>query len=364
MVLFAEDPGAANYLAPLPLALRLAGHEVQLYATGPAVDYLTSNSVDFEHYAHNLPMGDGEPALLIVGTSENRSTPAFENILVAKKLGITTVGVVDHFANASYRFRGLTDDPLAYAPNHILVPDNSTLQEFVRLGFPKQRIHLCGHPHYDEVRTRFAALERKGRQQIRKEVLPVAGFDKQVMVFVAEISRGYEANAFKLAPDYTLRGTGEWNDRTTIVMEELLLGLKQTRRDPYLVLRLHPKNKLADFGRLAEEFDFLSEGGSPLPLVYAADQIVGMTSMLMLEAALMLRPTLAVLPRRTESNWLPTISAGITDFASTREELVKALAASLPPSKKLRPQVEALFPRNSTRHVVAVLTQIAMSSLA
>lgn len=83
------------------------------------------------------------------------------------------------------------------------------------------------------------------------------------------------------------------------------------------------------------EFDFISSGGSPLELIYAADLVVGLTSMLLLEAALLGKPTLSIVPRRGEMDFLPTIRMGITPCVTTREQLSSALAGLL----QDRPQI-------------------------
>jgi hypothetical protein len=54
-----------------------------------------------------------------------------------------------------------------------------------------------------------------------------------------------------------------------------------------------------------------------------------MNSILLLEAALMGRPTLSILPRAVEAKSLATIQAGLTACVTTREQLRAALPGFL-----------------------------------
>jgi hypothetical protein len=83
--------------------------------------------------------------------------------------------------------------------------------------------------------------------------------------------------------------------------------------------------KSGDLAALESEFDLVSFGGSAVEIAWVADLVVGMTSMLMVEAALMGRSTLAVLPRDQEKSWLPTIRMGLTRCVTERRELRQEL---------------------------------------
>jgi hypothetical protein len=91
------------------------------------------------------------------------------------------------------------------------------------------------------------------------------------------------------------------------------------------VLRVHPKNTVSDFAEYQPELDMISQGGSPLELIYASDLVVGMTSMLLTEAVLMGKKTLSIIPDITEKDWLPSVRNGITPCVTTRNDLRGAL---------------------------------------
>ena len=118
------------------------------------------------------------------------------------------------------------------------------------------------------------------------------------------------------------------------------------------MLRLHPKNAPSDFVAHFAAFNSVSKTEPALTLLHAADAVVGMTSMLMIEAALLNRPTLAIFPRAEEVQWLPTIAAGITSYATDRAGIAKQLDRLI---SDLRPPdaavVDKLFPPGALERV-------------
>ena len=330
-LLFAEDPGAANYCLGLPEALAARGIDSVLAAAGEAVRYLKDRDVTAQRLGDDAreALRGLRPNLVAAGTAENPHTLGLRLIAEARRIGTPSVGLVDSLANAAFRFRGPGRDPLGYAPDHLVVPDENTGTAYRDLGYPSENITVCGHPHYDRMVRRSAELAREGREAIRRTVLPRAPLDRPVVVFAAELSCGLDPGQYRKSAAYTLQGAGAATGRTEIVMEELLMASEKLARRPYLVLRLHPKNDVADFGPLAGEFDALSAGGDPSRLVYASDLVVGMTSMLLAEAALMGVPTLSVVPREAERAWLPSVVSDAIRCAWSREGVERALAGML-----------------------------------
>jgi len=329
ILIFVEDPGAANGFVDLPDTLKAEGITASMLATGHAVDYLQSMGSDF----HQLdPSATAEtlldawtPKMVLVGTAENKETLGLKLIEEARRRGVPSTGFVDSPANTEYRFRGTGVDPLGFAPDFLLVPDPLTAKQFEALGHPPDRIETSGHPYFDRVRAQGQKLERRGRDSVRADVLPEALIGRLVVVFLAEISDGLNPDEFRRSPNYTLQGRGQSDERTLIVLEEVLDALSAMTPKPYIVLRLHPKNTEDEFAPYSAEIDCLSQSGSADEVVFAADLVVGMTTTLLFEAALMGRPTLSVTPRSSESEWLSSIGLGITPAVHTREALKESL---------------------------------------
>jgi hypothetical protein len=325
ILFYAEDPGAANYIVHLPAVCKERGLLSVVLAAGRAKEFFKEHGVPFEDISGlKTPLGILQklaPNLIVVGTSENPGSPGLKFVEEGRSEGIPTVGVVDAFMNASYRFRGYTDDAMTYVPNWLIVPDEWTKREFVDLGFPEERAVVCGHPQYDFVRKKADELERRDKKALRSRFFPEAPEGKLVAVFAAEISDGLNPEQFLLSKEYTLFGRGGSQKRTDIVVEELLKAIALLPERPYLVLRLHPKNELGEFAKYTEEFDQISREQPVLDMIFASDGVIGMTSMLLLEAAILGRPTFSIVPKKEERDWLPTIRAGLTVCASTRDEI-------------------------------------------
>lgn len=325
IVIFVEDPGAANYALPLVAPLGAA-----LWVAPALLPYLDARGIEPARVLDGpVPPLPSETERLLVGTSENLETAAHALVRQAKARGIPSVGMIDFPANAAARFRGTGTNPLAHAPDWLMVTDDGTARHYEALGFPAEKIGRVGHPHFDTVLALRATLEAEGVAAVRRRLLPNVPEGQKLVVFLSEISGGLDPEQYQKSPDYTLEGRGGRTDRTGIVVEEFLDASAALSPQPYRLLRLHPKNTREEFGPLLGEFDGVSAAGTPLEMVFACDLVCGMTTMLLYEAALLGRPTLAILPRMTEAAWLPTIASGITPAAVTRPALTRLLPTLL-----------------------------------
>ena len=333
ILIFVEDPGAANIVVDLPTTLAGRGLAALTVAAGHALSYLGSLEGSFVAAAPSETAASlidaHAPRLILAGTSENRDTLGLRLIEEARRRGIPSVSVVDMPTSAEYRFRGRGKTPLAFAPDWLLVPDDITLRRFVDLGMAVDRVVDCGHPYFDRMRDAGRALATQGRAAVRARALPDAPSDRPVLVFLAEISDGLVPGAFERGDDYTLSGRGGSNLRTRIVLEEVLDAIALLQPRPYVVLRLHPKNTEREFAAYRRDIDHLSQGGLPHEIMFAADLVVGMTTASLFEAALMGCPTLSVIPRPVERKWQIGIALGIISCVHTREALRETLAGAV-----------------------------------
>lgn len=361
VVIFVEDPGAVNCIAPLAERLRQRGTPLQLYAAGAAVGLLRDRGIAAATLHADDDVLAGDPRLLLTGTSENPISPAFDMIGRARRAGLPSIAIVDSMANSAYRFRGTGDDALAHAPDRLMVPDAATRQAYVDLGFDAAAIDVVGHPNDDRIRELAAGLAAIGREGARAATIR-AGADRFVIVFVSEISDGLDAQQYRRSADYTLAGTGKSDLRTAIVIEELLGAISTLEAEglprPLLVLRRHPKESSADLGELADRFDEISTGGNPHLLIYGADLVLGMSSMLLAEAAQLGRPTLAVLPRGIERDWLAAVRDGLVPAVTDSTGLRDALREHL--SGRGRPVVETPQAADSAvERIIEVIDRMA-----
>ena len=322
---FAEDSGAANAINAINTILRPEKFEVKNWATGAAQLSFLKASIDFcsPPTTGLAGISSGElPDLVIVGTSENPQSIGLEIINQAKKLSISTFGVVDQGMNIENRFRGNDDDPLKYLPKKILVPDEFTRNGFVKIGVDNEKIIVTGYT------TQLLVTEWLAKASASLDPSSAAS-DFLEVIFIAE---GYDRinleNSIK-NEQFTLHGESGSSFRSVIVMEELLRAVKRCDANTKLTVRLHPNSSFDDFKPAIGDFDSIAEEKHPYESVLKADLVVGMTSMLLFEAHLLGLPTLSILPLDREKEWMPNTATGITPVVSTRKELENFLDKAL-----------------------------------
>ena len=363
IMLFAEDPGAVNYIVPIVIALQQQQVSLLLLSAGAATDLFREKGlspivISDEKEAIAL-LHKQSPTFLLTGTSENLDSAGLALIISARNTPTVSVGVIDFNANAAFRFRGRTENPLYFAPDWLLVPDEWTAKTYESIGFLKNKILVVGHPHYDYLITMREKFDSIGRDVIRARLFPEAASNQPVLVFASEISTGLAPEQFRRSVEYTLEGRGKTHGRTEIVVEEFLDAINTLASEelarPYLVLRRHPKETSRDLANYLGEFNSESRGGSPLELIYAADVVVGMSSMLLSEAYALGTPVMSILPRETERDWLALTRMQTIFCAIHREAIQDCLRTLLSTPTYRLPINLAGIPLQVTKRILAFL---------
>ncbi len=326
---FVEDPGAANWFVPLAPALRARGYDLDLCGAGTALAYLAERETpvrDADGASIMQSISEGSYAALLVGTAENPDTLGHRLVDTARACTLPSIGIIDLAVNAAHRFRGNGGRPLEHAPDFLVVPDREAASAFSALGFAVNRIATVGQVHLESILRSAKSISPMRRAKARQFAAPGIPADRPLWVFVSEVGYAFDDPHDASGADFSLRGRGNTHYRTAVVLEELIEVMKELDPAPWLVVRLHPKNKRVEFDLYRSEIQGLSQFGDPVPLIMAADAVVGMTSMLMEEAAALGRPTLSILPRPAERDWLPGLADGKIPVATTREEVRMAVA--------------------------------------
>lgn len=365
ILFYVEDPGAANFAAALPAALAGLGVPSTVLAHASIAEYLARREAP-----HLVVAGDADPARLLAlhaprlvacGTAKNPDTLGLALIKAARAAGVPSAGLVDTRVGAARRFLGRGRDPLGLAPDHLLVPDPWTRQDYVALGFPAGNITVCGHPHNDFLRAKRAELRGLDRAALRRRFFPQAPAERPVVLFACERLDHHDDPELSRTPDYALAGWGDTHARALVVLEEVLDALAGAGLDPWLVLRLHPKNTAAQYARYLPRVQQVSQAEPVCELTFAADRMLGLSSMLLEESLFFGVPTLAVLPRAAERAWLPGIDAGLIPSAANPAELAELLPAFLKGSLPLPDagQLEEYFICDATAQAAAALASLA-----
>ena len=329
VVIYVEDPGAANYLYQLPSVLTQKGIDCCIIADGTAEKFLNERSIDCIPFTSMDSacriLKEHHPALIIVGTSINPDSSGLALIRFANTMNIKTIGAVDTFVSAENRFRGRSDNALAYAPDSLFVPDERTRQAFQKLGYPHSEIKVCGHPQYDNMRCIARDYQTIDANDLKHRLLPNIHENQKVILFASVPKLAAEQNLTDPFSDYTLHGSGKRYSQPEIVIEAFLDAIGTLSPKPYLILRLHPRQAVEDVNGLDRHFNVISSGGKVLDLIHVSDMVAGLPTMLLVEAALLGKPTLAIVTKPPNEILLPTIGSGHTQCVHENKALQDAV---------------------------------------
>ena len=327
---FVEDPGAANAIAAMLPSLA-DGAEVRVLASKGGASWLAALGVAAEVSEGDAAalVDERRPSCVVVGTCEEVESLGLQLVRAARQRGLPSIGVVDGPANVVRRFCGGGGSPLACAPDWIVVPDAATAEAYRALGHPADQVVTMGDPHLARTvaeRPRFAAV---GRRALRERLFPRLDPERPWVLFLAERSDGLDPRQFRRNAEYTLPAPLGEDRRTHIVLAAFLEARRQLEQSPLALLRLHPKEDAAEYSAYGTQLDAVSQAEPALELVFAADLVVGMTTMLMAEAVALGRPALAILPRVGEAAWLPAAVRGLIPIVARQGEIAPALRAGL-----------------------------------
>lgn len=355
VLIHVEDPGAANWIAALIAALE--GHDLHVIAEGAAASYLADRGVATREWPGQTSaaalLDSFRPDAVIAGTAENLESRGLDLIDLARLRDIPSASPIDQAANAAHRFRGRSDDPRRHMPDLLFLPDEAAAQAFRDLDFPEPALAVTGNPHHARLAATVDELAALDSRALRERVAPGSA-GRTLIVFLAEIGYVVNPEGERWQRELSFAGRDGGAARAPRMMEELVDALDVCAIDPFLVLRLHPKNTADEFAATAEAVDLVSQGGDPLPLVYAADLVVGLSGSLLEEAHLMGKRCLSILPHPVERDWLQGLASGAIPAATRREEL----RAMLPDVLAAPPPEAAALRRDATETMLAALNTL------
>ncbi|HEX9880285.1 MAG TPA: hypothetical protein VGB25_08845 [Candidatus Binatia bacterium] len=312
-----QDPGAANVTAPVAarlmgdgktaltvLCLRFAREVFRRFG----VPYRELHDYGLRRQSAAAAariLAAESPDLVVVGTNEEPQSLDRWLTVTAKARGIPVVSILDYWCNYSQRFSGPSgEERFLYLPDLVFVMDEQARDEMISEGFPAEGLFISGHPYLEVCQGQSGRLSEDERGRFRRSLgVPGGG---RLLTFVSETFGWTYDSSYRFKP---VSGSRE---RTIIVLEHLLRAVteivKEKGLEVFILNKLHPKNSLGQFAwiqSLALPFPVRSvKRLDNSTLVQSSDLVVGMTSMFMLEAAVLGVPTLHVVPREIEEGFL------------------------------------------------------------
>lgn len=329
----ANDPGGANAILSVVVALNALGDSVHGILTGPALEMFHRAGISCDDGAV-LSESDLvrkidalKPDLFLAASSIGNSID--KRILRALK-DVPSVYVIDFWSHYGHRFSKVSERDPMHLPTRICVIDERMKREMLGEGFPEERIRVTGNPHFDH----FA-------EDITREKE-----DSSCAVFISQPIR-----KDKKEDGYVNRGFDEFE-----VLEKVIANLPT---DLYLSIRLHPREERDTFNSYLSDRIQIAPEPTLEEALSKAGLVIGMFSPVLMQAAFAGKPTVSFQPGSTGDDPLPTNALGLTQLAKNEEELrsliQKYQERTFPQSKQT---ADNLWPKDATERVVAVIDSL------
>ncbi len=272
LALAAHDPGGAAVLVAAAPALRARGHDLVWLPAGPAARlWREAGEPVPEAIDAAVALAREPPALLLTGTSFH---DGFERALwaAARRLGVPSLAVLDSWTNIERRFASA--DGSLEQPDAFGVMDEATRAQVAAAGWCRARLFVIGQPHLAARTERVRRLRRNRR----------GGADKKIVFFSEPIVEDFGPTA---------RGFTQFEVATLVA--EAFAGLSAAR----LAIKPHPRESEGAWRDwLARTPNARLAAEDTETLLGAADGVLGMTTMVLLEACFAGIPALSLQPGR------------------------------------------------------------------
>lgn len=358
ILILSRDPGGTNAVMQLIEPLRALGNEIQLYGKDAALSIYRKLNLDCSDISESIPSGTQEetnefvrtvsPDLIVTGTSSEDFT---ERHLwrAAKAAGITSFAVLDQWTNYRLRLISEGDDPTAdrpasdlILPSFFFIMDDFARKEMCALGIDRERLLVSGQPFFDYVRKTGDGVATAEIDELRCKLTGTE--DGLVFVFASQ----------PLASVHRMNGMAEdhWGYTEETILQEVVKCLSKLTEEMSvnvtLVIRMHPKDEPGVYD------DILATCPSSINVVVdretdsnlllkSADLIIGIFSMILLEAAILDRRFISVQIGLKRENPLVFDRMGLVRSILTEQELEQTLRGILNGKNREVPKLHFAF---------------------
>lgn len=285
----ARDPGGANVLAGFLLkaaATRVFPFDIwTLPRATPIFERADFATREFPERCESAEMEvawkSSPAAMLLTGTSHYEP---FEPMLweIARRNSCPSFAINDSWVNLPSRFE-------KGRPDFVSAVDNEQVNDLRAIGFSREQIVLTGHPWLSPLIERREELIANTRVPVRADGLHVLFVSERI---AADVAEGVNAPF----------GFDEFDSFTVVhraACEAARAGLKVT-----LAIKFHPYEDPTEFLRRADALKQvagltvlpLERGEKPHRWILWSDLVVGIGSMLLLEAIVLGKPVVSIQP--------------------------------------------------------------------
>ena len=336
----AQDVGGANALVPVIERLRSYKRvRVAVLARGKAAGAFSAAGVDRRAVDYPTDFGPGldeivsrslseiAPDVLLLGTAWG---PSIDKALLAaaQLAGVPSLAVLDMWSYYRDRFLDPESGKLVL-PTRVALMDQLAFDEAREAGLPAASLVITGQPYLEAVATAINGRDIAAQATSLRAAWFANGAGQQETRLVLFASEAFSRD---LGPETSYyRGYTEVEALDGVV-EAVELAARRGKMTTKVIAKLHPKESIESFhlGPVARENDVLVVADQPAwPCILAADAIVGMTSMFLLESAIAGKSTISFQPGAAHPESFVGTRVGMVPAASSVEELATLLTESL-----------------------------------
>jgi UDP-N-acetylglucosamine 2-epimerase len=252
----------------------------------------------------------------------------------AEQYGIPCFAILDQWLNYGVRFSQYSVSELkeyyhekkhVYLPTKILVMDDLAKQKAVEEGLEESRIIVTGQPYFETVKNGIKRISKKDIAELHKKLKIQK--DDCVIVFASEpISKTYHE---------TDNSDHFWGYTERTILRSLLDALAELtakkNKAVKIIIRPHPKEDKDNFNDIIAVYEgkeislTVDDSIDSLQLIAASNLICGMSSMFLIESAIVGKPVLSIQIGLCRENPFILDQIGISKSVLTRNELDEKL---------------------------------------
>jgi len=308
-----RQPGTAAAFIPLIQYFKANKWEAIVLAYDRAYQILLENNISSEpiaQYTDSLSFLKGSH-ILVTGTSRMVED---DNLYWTwgKQQQIPCIGFVDSWASYSERFT--MHHQLDALPQFIAAVDEFMRNRLIEAGITKEKIVITGSPAFDLL------VKTKANHHYKKEATEILIItDPYTEINGADVKNKVGFSEFELL-DFL------FDSFTTI--------LQTKAKDYTLKIKIHPRESLEKytlyqekFAHLYKRFEIIGGTANKINLILQSSLVIGMSSILLVEASILGKQTISLQPNRVSANDITDNKAGIrvfTDFDAAYSHLTDA----------------------------------------
>lgn len=310
-----RQPGTAAAFIPLIQYFKADNNswKIIILAYDRAYHVLLENNISSEpiaQFTDSLSFLKGSH-ILVTGTSRMVED---DNLYWtwSKQQQIPCIGFVDSWASYSERFT--MHHPLDALPQFIAAVDEFMCNRLVEAGIAKEKIVITGSPAFDLL---VKAKTNYHNKKEAKEILIIT--DPYTEINGADVKKKVGFSEFEIM-DFL------FDSFTTI--------LQTKAKDYTLKIKIHPRESLEKytiyqekFAHLYKRFEIIGGTASKINLILQSNLVIGMSSILLVEASILGKQTISLQPNRVSANDITDKKEGIkvfTDFDAASSHLIDA----------------------------------------